>query len=222
MIEVEGVTKSFGATRALAAVTFSVGDGEIVGLLGPNGAGKTTLVRTIATLVRPDSGRVRVGGFDVATHPRQVRELIGVAGQSAAVDELMTGRENLELVGRLYGLGRDARHQRAHSALERFDLVDAGDRLVRTYSGGMRRRLDLAGVLMHRPRILFLDEPTQGLDPHARRSNADIEPRVEEGRLIRRHEPAVAILAAGQPVLLGRLRGHELRHGVRGQRLLHP
>src|SRR4051794_11272772 len=115
MIEIDEVTKCFGSTRALAGVSFSVAQGEIVGLLGPNGAGKTTLVRTVATLLRPDSGRVRIGGFDVARHPQRARGLIGLAGQSAAVDELMTGRENLELIGRLYGLRRDARHERARA-----------------------------------------------------------------------------------------------------------
>src|SRR5438105_6182547 len=169
MIDIDEVTKSFDSTQALASVSFSVAPGEIVGLLGPNGAGKTTLVRMVATLLRPDRGRVRIGGFDVARHPRRVRELIGLAGQSAAVDELLTGRENLELVGRLYGLGRDERRRRARAALDRFDLVEPGDRLVRTYSGGMRRRLDLAVTLVGRPAVVLLDEPTAGLDPRSRR-----------------------------------------------------
>src|SRR2546430_11440665 len=134
MIEIERVTKSFGSTHALRGVSFSVAEGEIVGLLGPNGAGKTTLVRTLATLLRPDSGVVRIGGFEVARHPHQVRALIGLAGQHAAVDELLTGLENLELVGRLYGLGRADRQHPAPEALERFDLVEPAERLVRTYS----------------------------------------------------------------------------------------
>jgi ABC-2 type transport system ATP-binding protein len=169
MIDVDEVTKSFGSTQALAGVSFSVAQGEIVGLLGPNGAGKTTLVRTVATLLRPDSGCVRIGGFDVARQPQRARELIGLAGQSAAVDDLLTGRENLELVGRLYGLARDDRRRRARAALERFDLVEPSDRLVRTYSGGMRRRLDLAVTLVGRPAVILLDEPTAGLDPRSRR-----------------------------------------------------
>ena len=178
MIDIDEVTKSFGSTQALAGVSFRVARGEIVGLLGPNGAGKTTLVRAVATLLRPDSGRVRIGGFDVARHPQRARELIGLAGQSAAVDELLTGRENLELVGRLYGLGRDDRRPRVRAALDRFDLVEAADRLVRTYSGGMRRRLDLAVTLVGRPAVILLDEPTAGLDPRSRRELWELVERV--------------------------------------------
>ena len=168
MIEVDSLTKAFGATKALAGVSFRVGAGEIVGLLGPNGAGKTTLVRAVATLLRPDRGTVRVAGVDVARDPQGVRELIGLAGQAAAVDELLTGRENLELIGGLYGLDTTARRARAAEVLGRFDLADAADRRAGTYSGGMRRRLDLGATLVGRPAVMLLDEPTAGLDPRSR------------------------------------------------------
>ena len=168
MIEVDTLTKSFGPTEALAGVSFRVARGEIVGLLGPNGAGKTTLVRAVATLLRPDRGTVRVAGVDVTRDPQGVRELIGLAGQAAAVDELLTGRENLELIGGLYGLDGAARRARAAEVLERFDLVDAADRRAGTYSGGMRRRLDLGATLVGRPAVMLLDEPTAGLDPRSR------------------------------------------------------
>ena len=168
MIELDGVTKRFGEVSALADVTLAVERGEVLGLLGPNGAGKTTLVRIVATLLRPDSGRVRVGGADALREPKRVRRQIGLAGQSAAVDELLTGRENLELVGRLYGLPRSEASARATAMLTRFDLADAGDRRVGAYSGGMRRRLDVAATLVGRPAVVLLDEPTAGLDPRSR------------------------------------------------------
>jgi ABC transporter DrrB family efflux protein len=168
MIEIDTLTKSFGPTRALAGVSFRVGAGEIVGLLGPNGAGKTTLVRVVATLLRPDCGTVRVDGIDVTLDPQGVRERIGLAGQAAAVDALLTGRENLELIGGLYGLDGPARRMRAAEVLERFDLIDAADRRAGTYSGGMRRRLDLGATLVGRPAVMLLDEPTAGLDPRSR------------------------------------------------------
>jgi daunorubicin resistance ABC transporter ATP-binding subunit len=168
MIEVEGVTKSFGDTKALAGVSFSAGRGEVVGLLGPNGAGKTTLVRAVATLLRPDQGAIRVGGVDVASDPQRVRALIGLAGQSAAVDGLLTGRENLRLIGRLYGLEARECRRRTDELLDRFDLVGAADRRVGTYSGGMRRRLDLGATLVGRPAVVLLDEPTASLDPRSR------------------------------------------------------
>ena len=168
MIEIDAVTKSFGPTRALAGVSFRVGAGEVVGLLGPNGAGKTTLVRAVATLLRPDGGTVRVDGIDVAVDPQGVRERIGLAGQAAAVDALLTGRENLELVGGLYGLDGPTRRMRAAEVLERFDLVDVADRRAGAYSGGMRRRLDLGATLVGRPAVILLDEPTAGLDPRSR------------------------------------------------------
>ena len=168
MIEVEGVSKSFGQTRALAGVDMSVPAGTVQGLLGPNGAGKTTLVRILATLLAPDTGRARISGVDVQKDPNTVRSLIGLAGQYAAVDETLTGRENLVMVGRLYRLGAKLAKARAGESLERLGLVEAADRPVKTYSGGMRRRLDLGASLVGRPRVLILDEPTTGLDPRTR------------------------------------------------------
>jgi ABC transporter DrrB family efflux protein len=163
-----GVTKSFGATAALSGVDLVVPVGTVFGLLGPNGAGKTTLVRVLATLLTPDAGRAEVFGHDVAESAPAVRELLGLTGQFAAVDEILSGRENLVMFGRLFDLSPAEARQRADELLERFDLADAGDRSARTYSGGMRRRLDLASSLLTRPRILFLDEPTTGLDPRSR------------------------------------------------------
>jgi ABC transporter DrrB family efflux protein len=168
VIEVEDVRRSFGPTEALAGVTLAAGPGEVLGLLGPNGAGKTTLIRLLATLLVADSGTVWVGGHDAATDPAAVRSLIGLAGQLAAVDGLLTGRENLDLIGRLYGLDRAERSRRAREVLEWIDLVDVADHRVHTYSGGMRRRLDLAATLVGRPAVLLLDEPTTGLDPRSR------------------------------------------------------
>lgn len=168
MIEVEAVTKRFGRVQALAGVSLTAEAGSVLALLGPNGAGKTTLVRILATLLRPDSGRARVAGYDVVAGAGPLRSAIGLAGQYATVDELLTGRENLELVGLLYHLSRREYKRRAAGALERFGLTDAGDRTVKTYSGGMRRRLDIAASLIGRPPVLFLDEPTTGLDPRTR------------------------------------------------------
>src|SRR5246500_5500867 len=167
-LRVDGVVKHFGATVALDGAGLEVPGGMVFGLLGPNGAGKTTLVRILATLLAPDAGRAEGFGHDVAREPAAVRELIGLTGQFAAVDELLTGRENLEMFGRLFKLpGEQARH-RAGELLERFGLAQAADRPARTYSGGMRRRLDIASSLLTRPRVLFLDEPTTGLDPRSR------------------------------------------------------
>jgi daunorubicin resistance ABC transporter ATP-binding subunit len=167
-IEIEGVKKSFGTVVALDGLDLRVQPGTVFGLLGPNGAGKTTLVRVIATLLRPDAGHVRVFGHDVASEPLAVRRRIGLAGQSAAVDEELTGRENLEMVGRLYRLPAAEAVRRAQEVLERFELLDAADRRVATYSGGMRRRLDLGASLVGRPPVILLDEPTTGLDPRSR------------------------------------------------------
>jgi ABC transporter DrrB family efflux protein len=167
-IRVEGVVKRFGATVALDGARLEVPGGMVFGLLGPNGAGKTTLVRILATLLAPDAGRAEVFGHDVVREPAAVRDLIGLTGQFAAVDELLTGRENLEMFGRLFKLSREDAHRRAGELLERFDLTQAADRPARTYSGGMRRRLDIASSLLTRPRVLFLDEPTTGLDPRSR------------------------------------------------------
>jgi daunorubicin resistance ABC transporter ATP-binding subunit len=168
-IEAEGLEKTFGRTvRALDGVSFGVEEGTVFGLLGPNGAGKTTAVRVLTTIVQPDAGTARVLGRDVVAEPAQVRSLIGLAGQYAAVDENLTGRENIFMVGRLNHLARDVASRRAAELLERFGLSDAGDRTLKTYSGGMRRRLDLAAALVARPAVLFLDEPTTGLDLRSR------------------------------------------------------
>ena len=172
IIQVEDLVKVFGGTvkvRALDGLSLTVDRGGIYGLLGPNGAGKTTLIRVLSTLLPPDGGTVRVAGVDVRADPARVRARIGLAGQSAAVDDHLTGRENLEMVGRLYGLSRREARLRAAEVLERIRLLEAADRQVRTYSGGMRRRLDLAASLVGRPQVLFLDEPTAGLDPASRR-----------------------------------------------------
>ena len=172
-VVVADVVVDFGRTRALDGVSFTVERGSVLGLLGPNGSGKTTSVRVITTLLTPDSGRVEVLGLDVVRQPGRVRRRIGLAGQYAAVDENLTGRENLRLFGELYRLGRET-DARADELLERFDLVDAADRVSRTYSGGMRRRLDLAASLVNRPEVLFLDEPTTGLDPRSRLALWDV------------------------------------------------
>ncbi len=167
-IEAEGLVKVFGRTRALDGIDLQVGAGTILGMLGPNGAGKTTTVRVLTTLLRPDLGTARVAGFDVRTEAAQVRRVIGLTGQYAALDESLTGRANLIMVGQLCRLSKRQARQRAAELLDEFDLTDAADRGVKTYSGGMRRRLDLAASLVARPSILFLDEPTTGLDPGGR------------------------------------------------------
>ncbi len=168
MIEAEGLEKRFGETVALAGLGLSVPEGQVLGLLGPNGAGKTTAVRVLTTLLKPDAGRAFIDGVDVLAEPARVRARIGVTGQYAAVDEGLTGRENLEIVGRFNHLGRADSVRRADELLERFALTDAADRVVKGFSGGMRRRIDIAMSLVARPRILFLDEPTTGLDPRSR------------------------------------------------------
>jgi len=183
----EGLVKRYGKTTALAGLDLSVPPGMVQGVLGPNGAGKTTLVRILATLLRPDAGRALVGGFDVARQPDKVRSLIALTGQFAAVDEDLTGRENLLLIGRLLELSRKAARRRADELLGRFGLAEAGGRLAKTYSGGMRRRLDVAMGLLGEPRVLFLDEPTTGLDP---RSRGDVWDMIRD------------LVAAGTTVLL--------------------
>ncbi len=166
----EGLVKTYGEVKALDGLDLRVPEGTVLGVLGPNGAGKTTAVKVLTTLVRPDSGRASVGGVDVVADPAAARRLIGVSGQYAAVDEYLTGFENLDMIGRLYHLGAKASRERARELLAQFDLADAGDRVAKGYSGGMRRRLDLAGALVARPPVLFLDEPTTGLDPRSRTS----------------------------------------------------
>ncbi|MEU7379034.1 MULTISPECIES: ATP-binding cassette domain-containing protein [unclassified Streptomyces] len=167
-IYAEGLVKTFGDVRALDGVDLDVPEGTVLGLLGPNGAGKTTTVRCLTTLLRPDSGKAVVAGLDVLKHPNEVRRSIGLSGQFAAVDEYLTGRENLEMVGRLYQMRGAAAKTRAGELLEQFNLADAADRPAKTYSGGMRRRLDLAAALVVSPPVMFMDEPTTGLDPRNR------------------------------------------------------
>jgi oleandomycin transport system ATP-binding protein len=173
-ITAEGLVKQFGETRALDGVSLQVQTGTVFGLLGPNGAGKTTAVRILATLIQPDQGHATVDGHDVVREPHQVRRLIGLTGQYASVDETLTGTENLYLIGRLTGLSRQQARLRAAELLTQFNLTEAAGRAARTYSGGMRRRLDLAASLVARPRVLFLDEPTTGLDPRSRNEVWDV------------------------------------------------
>jgi ABC-2 type transport system ATP-binding protein len=185
IIELNGVKKYFKETKALDGVDLDIERGTILGLLGPNGAGKTTLVRIVSTLLQPDSGSVTVAGFDVVRDPIAVRSVIGLAGQSAAVDGPLTGRENLEITGRLYRLSKKEARIRAQETLERLNLTDAADRAVRTYSGGMRRRLDVGASLVGRPTILLLDEPTTGLDPQTRSDLWDfLKELVEQGTTV--------------------------------------
>jgi len=184
-IRVRGVVKRFGAVRALDGVDLEAETGSVLGLLGPNGAGKTTAVRVMTTLLKPDAGEIRVAGLDAVRQAAELRERIGLAGQYAAVDENLTGAENLTMVGRLYGMPRAAAKARAAELLERFDLTEAGGRPARGYSGGMRRRLDLAAALVARPPVLFLDEPTSGLDPRSRLALWEtIEQLVAEGTTV--------------------------------------
>ncbi|GAA4795603.1 ATP-binding cassette domain-containing protein [Streptomyces sp. C10-9-1] len=173
-IHAEGLVKTFGDVRALDGVDLDVPEGTVLGLLGPNGAGKTTTVRVLTTLIRPDSGSARVAGIDVLKHPNEVRRSIGLSGQFAAVDEYLTGRENLQMVGQLYQMSRRDAKARAVELLERFHLADAADRPAKTYSGGMRRRLDLAAALVVSPPVMFMDEPTTGLDPRNRQQLWDV------------------------------------------------
>src|SRR6185312_6136227 len=168
MIEAEGLHKRFGTTQALDGLDLAAPHGSVLGVLGPNGAGKTTAVRILTTLAHPDAGWARVAGLDVVADATEVKRNIGVTAQAATVDEVLTGRQNLVMIGRLSGLPRRQARLRATELLDRFDLIDAADRMARTYSGGMRRRLDLAASLVMRPPVLFLDEPTTGLDPTSR------------------------------------------------------
>jgi ABC-2 type transport system ATP-binding protein len=226
-IVAEGLEHSYGTTRALTGLDLEVPEGTVLGVLGPNGAGKTTAVRVLATLLRPDAGRAEVAGIDVLRHPDEVRRVIGLSGQYAAVDERLTGRENLDMVGRLYHLGRRASRTRAADLLARFGLADAADRPVMTYSGGMRRRLDLA-ALVARPRVLFLDEPTTGLDPRSRSDLWEvIDELVREGATLLlttqyleeadQLADSIAVVDAGRVIARGT--SDELKAQVGGERL---
>lgn len=173
-VSAHGLTKSFGDTRALRGIDLQIPRGSVLGVLGPNGAGKTTAVRILTTLLRADAGEATVLGYDVRTQPHEVRQRIGLAGQAASVDDILTGRQNLELISRLYHLDSRSRRRRAGELLEQFDLAEAADRPAKEYSGGMRRRLDLAAALVAEPKLLVLDEPTTGLDPRSRNDLWDV------------------------------------------------
>jgi ABC-2 type transport system ATP-binding protein len=231
-IEAVGLTKTFGTgkqpVRALAGLDLSVPEGTVLGLLGPNGAGKTTTVRVLTTLLAPDEGRATVLGHDVVAEPATVRGLIGLSGQFSAIDENLTGAENLWMFGRLYGLDSKSAKRRAAELLEMFDLADAGDRVCKNYSGGMKRRLDLAGSLIAHPQILFLDEPTTGLDPKARMDLWDvIRDRVRSGvtlLLTTQYLEEADVLADGIAVIdhgkvIARGTSDDLKSQVGGERI---
>jgi ABC-2 type transport system ATP-binding protein len=227
-ISAEGLAKHYGEVVALDGLDLEVPEGTIMGLLGPNGAGKTTTVRIFTTLLKPDKGRAQVAGLDVATQPNELKKIIGLSGQYAAVDENLTGFENLDMVGRLYHLGKQLSRQRATELLDRFELDEAAHRQVKGYSGGMRRRLDLAAALVAHPKVLFLDEPTTGLDPRSRIALWEvIGELVKEGAtlLLTTHfleeadqlSDAIAVIDHGKVIARGT--SEELKDQVGGERL---
>jgi ABC-2 type transport system ATP-binding protein len=231
-VEAEGLVKIYRSrkseVRALDGVDLEVREGTVLGLLGPNGAGKTTTVRILATLLKPNAGTARVAGFDVLREPQSVRKAIGLSGQYAAVDENLTGRENLWMFGRLYHLSRPEARVRADELLERFQLDEAADRVAKTYSGGMRRRLDLAAALIGRPRLLFLDEPTTGLDPRSRLGMWDvIRAQVREGATLllttqyleEADELATEIAVVDKGKIIARGTADQLNSQVGGERI---
>ena len=211
-IEATGLEKSFGETRAVAGVDLAVPEGAIYGVLGPNGAGKTTVIRMLATLIPPDAGTARVLGHDIRTEGDAVRGLVSLTGQLASVDEELTGRENLILLGRLLGLGRAGSRRRADELLEAFGIAEAAGRLVKHYSGGMRRRLDIAASIVVTPRLMFLDEPTTGLDPRSRGQVWEICRALVGGR---DDDPALHAVPGGGRPARRRDRGHRPRPGDR-------
>jgi len=232
VITAEGLVKIYKSrkseVRALDGVDLTVKEGTVLGLLGPNGAGKTTTVRILATLLKPDAGHATVAGFDVVTQAQQLRRVIGLSGQYAAIDENLTGKENLWMFGMLYQLPSAESRRRAGELLEQFDLVDAADRVVKTYSGGMRRRLDLASALIGRPRLLFLDEPTTGLDPRSRLGMWDvIRSLVREGTTLllttqyleEADELADTIAVVDHGKIIARGTADELKSEVGGERI---